>query len=387
MLIRCLISKLKISVITTLLFSIIYSLSSHADSSTTPIAPIDFGEDLLYTLDSIDEQAIEELKAFDVGLKKLGYVDQNYKYIDMQGATGFFEVYQKQKNKHLRRHNESKNNTTKVKVIDSSPYRIVTNYRLLDVLNDTDRMVMGAMLDSPALLKGMCERLYVTKSFRANNVQLVYRYIDKDNRLFATHKLDMDTCKGTTPIENYQPIKQQDDEAPSELAKQFDERFTSRIANATQAEKDSFYYLMAIGYDLSNELTAEITDEQALIKAGKTVVNRILQVQSSEILSPKQHESMVISAYKNYQTLKNPNMDEYKSILCMPLHPNENGKVCIENILTHKDQWQQAIDYHQLAYQRYQTYLNRMPAVNLLAENIYNPMPLYQVLTTGQKIT
>lgn len=410
-------TKITNTTICLLTFSVLSAClltSAYADSLAQQTQePIDFGQDMLFVFDMIDKADVDSLKSYDTALKQMNAVDSNYRYTNMEKVTQFYaEVKDSHKttlkmlaapqflgasSQNLTANQNSTPNQTKTSIDEFSPSKMAFTIQYLQGMDEVDLMMMQAFLQSPAYHRGYCERLYTLKVFRANNVQVIYRYTDKNNQPIQTQVFDMDTCKGTSPIANWKPVAQTPDEKISALTQEFNAYHPSRIANATDAQKNSFYYLMMMGNRIDSQANSKFNDKQtnqtndaqAIIKKGKQLVDAINQIENDARLTQKQQDKKITKLYKSIMASRLKLNQTDKDLLCFVHRANMSDKTCLQKILSLSSQWQRVIDkpINQQLHQRYLTYLNMPPAVTQFKQhNVNYPLPSYQMLTVGQKL-
>lgn len=158
------------------------------------------------------------------------------------------------------------------------------------------------------------------------------------------------------------------DEPLNQYATAFVSEYQARQNNATDAQKDSYYYLLGIG------------SQDDPLKTGKAYYDDL------QVILAKQGdlEKSISDLNRNYDYINDLSSSIQKTddISCVLTSDNQNAYQCFETLL-HND-----IDTtpYQLMHERYLTFLNNTPAVMLGTMRADIHFPDYRVLRHGQRV-
>lgn len=144
--------------------------------------------------------------------------------------------------------------------------------------------------------------------------------------------------------------------------------------SATIAEQNSYFYLLALPYQTSNNLD-EIT------KVGKKLFdNTQINVANNPLMEQqsKQLANMQERLAKQHDEITSPT----DKLFC-----RFKETTCVNEIVNQSHRWQNLLTEHTPIYQRYQQFLAQPPAVTLTSPNPSMPIPQYALLMKGQRLS
>ncbi len=164
------------------------------------------------------------------------------------------------------------------------------------------------------------------------------------------------------------------DEPLSQNATALINGYHARQMSATDAQKDSYYYLLGIG------------SKDAPIKAGKDYHDALQQVLAKQIDLEKNISELNARHHLNYLSttfkLHSNQNKNHRDIFCSLTSENDEAHECFALLPSPNTD----ITPYQILKERYWTFLNNPPAIMLDTMRADNLLPDYQVLNHGQRI-
>lgn len=163
------------------------------------------------------------------------------------------------------------------------------------------------------------------------------------------------------------------DSSVSPIAIELDRQFEQHQQNATQAQIDSYYYQMGMGYETEN-ISIDNT-----IAIGKSIVEQIDAIEKNDKLTVTEKSQQFSQVLDNYKGLQS------ETSFCSTIATSKTND-CIDITQSSPEQWQQAITDGQSIRMQYQHFLMLEPAVTLSSMSPYVPTPKWSLLLKGQRV-
>lgn len=154
----------------------------------------------------------------------------------------------------------------------------------------------------------------------------------------------------------------------SPTTQQFINALNSHQHKASETEKNSYYYLMGIA--------ANNTDDPTLV--GKNIFERAQEIIANTELTDSDKQTKISDLQKTLTPLQKPTN---KNLFC-----NFKDDGCLAKIVQQQPKWQQTLQDYSTIHSRYTHYLQRPAPVVLATPDPNFVLPNYAHLITGQRL-